>query len=462
MRWVLSIILAAAVGCPSAFAKEREAAQFFEAAGLHRFHLIIPHQGWEGMQPGRGTAVAQTVMLDNHEHALGRHYRYARAVLEYEGKAVGEVGVRFKGNSSYVASDTSYKRPMKVDLDRVEEGREFFGLDCLNFNNNAIDPSLLREHLSYALFRDAGVPAPRTALAAVTLSVDPLVREKRLGVYTIVEEVDKKFLKSRFGSSKGLLLKPEGNGTFSYRGNDAQQAMRNYSAKTETSPEVAEQFLAFLRLLNSADDATFAEQIEWYVEMEEFLRFLAVNVLLSNYDSFLGMGHNFYVYVHPTTLKAHFVPWDLNLSFGGYVRVPPSHVARTSVNKPCVGSHRLVDRVLKVAKYRERYLEIVRELNGSVFEPGRLIERVERLEAVINGERDWPREPSNPSVARGALADPPELKAFVRERHASVAAQLSGDVSGVYEPRFVHGPITGYLKGSPPRRRSIPNLVEQE
>ena len=348
MRWALSIILVAAGGGSCAFAREKEAGRFFEAAGLHRFHLIVPHEAWEGMQAGRGTAAAKGVMLEDPGASVGRHFRYVRGVLEHDGKRHAEVGVRFKGNSSYVASDTSYKRPMKVDFDRPEGGREFFGLDCLNFNNNALDPSLLREHLSYALFREAGVAAPRTALAAVTLSVEPLVAQKRLGVFVIVEEVDKKFLKDRFGTSKGLLLKPEGSGNFGSVGDDVARTLGRYDPKTTAAPEVGERFLEFLRLLNRGNDEAFAREIGSFVEMEEFLRFLAVNVLLANYDSILGgMAHNFYVYVHPETLRLHFIPWDLNLSFGGYVRVPPNRVARTSVDDPCVGSVRLIDRVLK-------------------------------------------------------------------------------------------------------------------
>jgi hypothetical protein len=171
-----------------------------------------------------------------------------------------------------------------------------------------------------------------------------------------------------------------------------------------------------------------------------------VNVLLSNYDSFLAMGHNFYAYLNPRTLKLHFIPWDLNLSFGGYVRVPPGEVARVSVDRPWIGRHRLVERVLKVEKHRERYRAILGELNGTLFEPEKLVARVERLDGLLREVRELPKEPSNPSIARGALAEAPELKQFIRDRHASVKAQLAGDVSGVVVPRFTHGPITGYLK----------------
>ena len=64
--------------------------------------------------------------------------------------------------------------------------------------SGAIDPSKAREALAFALFREAGVPAPRTALAEVTLSVPGRHEKAYLGLYTLVEPVDRAFLKERF------------------------------------------------------------------------------------------------------------------------------------------------------------------------------------------------------------------------------------------------------------------------
>ena len=52
--------------------------------------------------------------------------------------------------------------------------------------------------------------------------------------------------------------------------------------------------------------------------MDEFLRFLAVNAMVSNLDSFFTMGHNYYMYLHPDTNKFVFIPWDLDLSLAGF------------------------------------------------------------------------------------------------------------------------------------------------
>ena len=82
------------------------------------------------------------------------------------------------------------------------------------------DPSKCRETLGYAMYRAAGVPAPRTALAEVRLTVPGKYDKELLGVYTVVEEVDKPFLRDHFGTDKGLLMKPEGLRDFEDQGDD--------------------------------------------------------------------------------------------------------------------------------------------------------------------------------------------------------------------------------------------------
>ena len=71
--------------------------------------------------------------------------------------------------------------------------------------SGALDPTKAREALAFALFREAGVPAPRTAMAEVTLTVPGEHDKAYLGLYTLVEPVDRAFLKDRFHTDKGLL-----------------------------------------------------------------------------------------------------------------------------------------------------------------------------------------------------------------------------------------------------------------
>lgn len=76
-------------------------------------------------------------------------YQKGAAALEFEGRPLGAIQVRFKGQSSFRFACNSLKRSLKLDFNGVEQGRTFFGLTRLNLNNNAMDPSQLREAVAY-------------------------------------------------------------------------------------------------------------------------------------------------------------------------------------------------------------------------------------------------------------------------------------------------------------------------
>src|ERR1044071_6780477 len=96
--------------------------------------------------------------------------------------AGGGLGMSAWGSKGKVGALIEPKRPFKVDLNHFVKGQKIAGLDELTFNNLMWDPSCLRDALAYELFRDAGVPASRTAYAWVTASVEKKWNRKQLGL----------------------------------------------------------------------------------------------------------------------------------------------------------------------------------------------------------------------------------------------------------------------------------------
>ena len=130
---------------------------------------------------------------------------YVKADLWYDGELLSNVAVRTKGNSSLrtVAGTGTSRYSLKVDLNFFNAARNLGGVKKLNFNNGFSDPTLIREFMSYELFRQMGVPAPRASF------VDLWVNDMHMGVYTMVEQVDKSFLSQHFSDANGNLYKPE-------------------------------------------------------------------------------------------------------------------------------------------------------------------------------------------------------------------------------------------------------------
>ena len=97
--------------------------------------------------------------------------------------------MRYKGNGTFLSSRESLKRSLKLDLNQFVKGQKLAGMSQLNLHNSVRDPSGMNEAIAYRLFRDGGVPAPRTAYAKVYVTVPGKHDRHYFGLYNLVEDV---------------------------------------------------------------------------------------------------------------------------------------------------------------------------------------------------------------------------------------------------------------------------------
>jgi CotH kinase protein len=297
------------------------------------------------------------------------------------------VSLRYKGNSSFKMTRQGWKRPFKLDFNRAHPGREFEGETALFLNPNANDVSQIREALAYDACRAAGLPSPRTAFARVFLTIPGTQTDRYLGLYTVVEAVDNRFLREHFGTADGLLLKPERLPTLQYLGEDWSAYTNRYDPKTKARSSETARFIATTRLIQQADAETLKRELPTRVDLVSLLRYVALQALLANYDSFVGNGHNYYLFQparEGADGRAVWIPWDLNEAFGGH---PPggarSQQAGFAILHPQANPNRLIDRVLAdpagAAAYRA---EVERLLAGSCA-PERLVALAARFATLV-------------------------------------------------------------------------------
>lgn len=438
----------------------------FSPDRLHVIHLQVTPKGWEMMQPthtrfwlkvfgikpdaqtrpaSRPAYVEGTPLR---ESPMGSQYAYVKATVDIDGQSMSNVGLRFKGNSSYWAGESGYRRPMKIDFERFVDGQRFAGMSELNLHNNAFDTSNMREILSYQLCREAGLPASRASYAAVYLTVDGKFKDKYIGLYTLVEEVDKSFLKSHYKSKSGLLMKPEGLwGGVGISGKTWKQWAEIYRPKRAASDAESRRIMEFGRLVQTSDEATFRREIRNYLDVDEFLRFIAMNALLANLDSYLTTGHNFYLYLDPSANKLSFIPWDLNLSFGIFSWVGTAQdQARLSVHHPYAGANRLIERVLKIDEYGRDYRRYVRQFSADMQRNDHFQHQVAAYEKLIReaaglAAKSGQQMASN-KMLPGASEEPFSIHKFMDLRLASVSSQLEKEEEG-YVPKFQVAGIFG-------------------
>jgi putative membrane-bound dehydrogenase-like protein len=295
------------------------------------------------------------------------------------------------------------------------------------------------------------VPAPRTAFAEVTLTVPGKHDKEYLGLYTVVEDVDKRFLADRFGTDKGLLMRPFRVRGIDHLGDNWEPYKGQYRPQGEPTKEQAERVIAFAHLVNKASDEQFKKEIDAYLDVDEFLRFLAVNALLSNVESFFALGHNYLLYLHPKTNKFVFVPGDLESSLANFALMgTPDQLMDLSITRPYPGENKLPDRLLAVKEINAKYQQLLKELSTTVFTKERLLKDAEAVaqatksvlakEAKAVAARKEP--PAGFGPPGGAGPQPPDLKTFAEKRTRSVANQLAGAGKG-YVPKFAFGPPGG-------------------
>jgi spore coat protein CotH len=330
--------------------------------------------------------------------AQGITFEYVHADLEFEGQRFTNVAVRYKGNGTFMQSRGSLKRSLKVDLNKFVKGQKLAGVSTLNFHNCVTDASWMNEALSHRLFRDAGVPAARTAYARVFVTVPGKFDRQYFGLYSLVENLDSNFAKDNFRSRKGALFKPVTRQPFEYLGDDWAKYSQIYDPKTDVTAQQTQRVIDFCKLVSQADDAEFAARLSEFIDLDNFARFMAATVWVCTLDSILSIGQNYVVHLHPQTQKFQFMPWDLDHSFGQFFLVGDQETReQLGIHKPWQGEIRFLERVFKVEAFKRLYLARLEELSKSVFKPERFHQQVDEIAVAI---RDAVKEESEEQLAR--------------------------------------------------------------
>jgi len=416
----------------------------FETTRVWTVHVTVPAKEYEAMQPvNRGLfslfSPATPKAADGSERKVkhnnfGADLAWVKGDVVIDGATFAGVGVRYKGNGTIGDANNTIKKSIKIDLGQFGGTGRFRGIKTINLHCEVTDPSKCREAFGYAIYRAAGVPAPRTAFAEVLLTVPGKYDHERLGLYTVVEQIDKAFLKSHFGADDGLLMKPEGLREFADLGDDWEKYKKIYDPSRDAAPEEKKRIIAFARLVAKGEDDAFAKEIGSYLDIDSYLRFLAVTAFIVNPDNFLNLGHNAYLYLHPKTGRLHVIPWDLDRAFANFLLFGTTRQQMNlSMTHPYPGKHRLTERVLALPGVGDRYRALLADLAATSFAKDRLSTEVEQLAAVTREliTQDLKAAEARKEVGVGVAAtptivQPPDLKVFVDRRTAGLASQLAG------------------------------------
>ena len=243
------------------------------------------------------------IRLDDAAYAalVAEPKEWVSGTVEYDGDVYENVGVRLKGNHSF--RPLGEKASFKLKWNKFERGRRFLGLEALTFNSMVVDSSMLREWISYRVFRELEVPAPRVGFSQIFLN------DQEYGLYLTVEPYDDEFLERVYDDAKGNLYESD-------KSADLDTDVENWD-QDEGDDESRDDLKAFSKLALEPGNAVFYGD-KALVDMPKFLAFLAGETIVGHFDGHIG-GHNFFVYHEPSLDLWSYQPWSLDQGLARHV-----------------------------------------------------------------------------------------------------------------------------------------------
>jgi hypothetical protein len=297
--------------------------------------------GWRGRARQERPEVQVTVLEDGHI--------YTNVALHLKGAA-----------GSFRPYDD--KPALTLNFSKHAPGQRFHGHSKVSLNNSVQDPSFLCEALCRELYNAAGVPAPSAEWATA------LVNGRDLGLFVMIEGYNKDFLRKHFKNTKGNL----------YDGGFVQEVNPGLNVNSGEHPDDRSDLRRLLAVASDPNNDTRWSKLEQVLDMDRFISFVVMDILLCNWDGYALNRNNYRLYHDLDTDRMIFMPHGLDQMFD----MPPGRYRPDGPIQPLMRG--LVARaVLNTREGSERYLDRMESLRTNLFIEERLIRRVHELSQRI-------------------------------------------------------------------------------
>ncbi|MDQ2179798.1 CotH kinase family protein [Marinifilum sp. D714] len=360
--------------------------------------------------------------------------RYLQGNVEVNGKKLFACGVRIKGESSYDFYP-GRKKSLKINFGKYIKKQKLDGLKTINLNNAFKDPTFMREKIYLDFMRSEGLPVPRSTYANV------YVNDELFGLYVLVEEINKGFVKRNFGNKNGAFFKGEPNASLLYIGDNQLDYERSYKIKSKDRKDY-QVLMDFIKTLDGCVkmDQNALKYLEEVFDVYECLKVFAITSLFMNVDAMnLLHRHNYYLYKSTLDHQFKWIPYDGNYAFCAFSSKFTMHEAENLsvyfMNDRYENS--LMKTVFGIKKYREFYTNYIKELLNEKFTTDYLEPKIDRLSIALRKHvyQDTMKMYSNSEFEKNLMIhlgdelDPgafiPGLKTFAKKRVQAVRRELN-------------------------------------
>jgi spore coat protein CotH len=324
------------------------------------------------------------------------------AKLTVDGKTYREVGVHFRGASSYFMVSAGHKRSLNLALDLVHHEQRLGGYRTLNLLNSHEDASFLRTVLYGDVARHY-LPAPKANFVRL------VINGESWGVYVNAQQFNKDFVQEWFGAKQGARWKvpgsPNGRGGLNYLGEDPAPYKRIYDLRSKDETKPWADFVHLCKVLNQTPSDKLEAALAPLLDIDGALKFLALDNALMNNDGVWTRASDYNIYQDPQG-RFHLIPYDANETFslvggpggpggrggrrgpGGFgfggARVNGAEldplIAANDTDKP------ILSKLLAVPSLRTRYLAHIRDIAETWLDWKQLGPLVAQYQALISDQ----------------------------------------------------------------------------
>lgn len=384
---------------------------------LREVHLTFPQQNWQSLLSSNffsGVNIFGDLALGN-------------------GAEVEGVGVRYRGNTSYLRSGV--KKSVNIEVDATDSGADVMNYNTFNLNNAFTDNTIMREPIYFNVMRRYA-PCPRGSFAKL------YVNGVYWGVYSFVQQEDSRLADQWFPTRRGDRwrapnIAPSGGfrsgiSAFTHLGNDQSAYEPAYQLKYAADPDLAwKRLIRAANLLNNAPTNRLKEAVDVFFAADSWLWFLAVENIFADDDSYFHKGADYAFYFETKTGRFFPIERDGNESFFlPEVNLSPVEGVGNR-NRP------LINQLLSIPEYRQRYLAHMRTVLEERFNPEYMNALIDRHDALIQESvRLDTKKPFSMPEYHSAMSG---LKSFVSRRHAYLTSHhelrpVAPTFVGVSEP----------------------------
>jgi spore coat protein CotH len=368
--------------------------ELYDPAVMRTVSLTIEQADWDTLRRQSRSLLDVLAGDDCVSGPFDSPFTWFEAEVTIDGQRLDSIDIRKKG---FIGSLDDNRPGIKLDLGEYVAGQSYLDARHITLNNAKQDPAVVRQCLGYWFAERAGLAAPRCSFATLA------VNDREFGVYVNIEPLKRAFVERWYGNFDGNFYE----GTLS---DFTDELSSTFEAKNGDEDRLARPDLDAVRdALRVSDDELIAS-LEAVIDLDQFMTFWAVEVLLTHVDGYAANRNNYYLYQDPATGLFQFIPWGMDGILGSSpVGAPHSRSVYAEGALPA--------RLYAHPEGQRRYYERLDELLEGSWDETALLRELERMTTlVLQNEPDAARRDT---IAQSVG----DVRDIIRDRREQIQAE---------------------------------------